>query len=93
MRPMRACLAKFPAVVVEIELTRAGPRSLPTDRLRQPISIPPDGMTVRRVVGELADKELADVDRCLQPFGPRLVLPAIKERDTYVKVTFYVVGP
>jgi tetratricopeptide (TPR) repeat protein len=93
MRQMRACLAKFPTTVVEIELSRAGPRTPPTDRLRPRISTPPDSMIVRRAIGELTDKELEAIDHCLQPFGPQLTLPTIKERDTYYKATFYVVGP
>jgi tetratricopeptide (TPR) repeat protein len=93
MPQMRACLARLPAVVVEVEISRAGPRTPPTDRVRPRFFTPPDGVTVRRAVGELPDKELDAVDRCLQPLAARLALPAVKERDTYYKIAFHVVGP
>jgi len=93
MPQMRACLARFPAVVVEVEVTRAGARTPSTDRQRPRFSTPPDGVLVRRAVGELSDVELDATDRCLQPLATRLALPAVKERDTFYKATFYVVGP
>jgi hypothetical protein len=94
MPQMRACLARYPAVVVEVEISRAGPRTPPTDRSRPRFSTPPDGVTVRRSqVGELSDQELDAVDRCLQPLAARIALPAVKERDTYYKAAFHVVGP
>jgi len=93
MPQMRACLASFPTVVVEVEISKAGPRTPVTDRMRPRFFTPPDGVTVRRSVGEISDADLAAVDRCLQPFATRLQLPAIKERDTYYKAMFYVVGP
>jgi tetratricopeptide (TPR) repeat protein len=93
MPQMRACLAKYPTVVVEVEISRAGPRTPATDRLRPRFFSPPDGVTVRRAVGELADDELDAIDRCLQPIASRLAMPPAKERDTYYKATFNVVGP
>lgn len=93
MPQMRACLAGYPTVVVEVEISRAGPRTPPTDRIRPRFLSPPDGVTVRRSDGELSDQELDAIDRCLQPLAARLALPAIKERDTYYKATFHVVGP
>jgi len=93
MPQMRACLAKYPTVVVEVEISRAGPRTPATDRLRPRFFSPPDGVTVRRAVGDLADDELDTVDRCLQPIASRLAMPPAKERDTYYKATFNVVGP
>jgi len=93
MPQMRACLASFSTVVVEVEISKAGPRTPATDRMRPRFFTPPDGVTVRRSIGEISDPELASVDRCLQPFATRLALPAIKERDTYYKAMFYVVGP
>src|SRR5262249_38996536 len=52
MPQMRACLARSPTAVVEIEVSRAGPRTPSTDRLRPRYFTPPDGVTVRRAVGE-----------------------------------------
>ena len=93
MPQLRACLARFPAVVVEIEISHAGPRTPPTDLLRPRFFSPPDGVTLRRAVGELTDTELIAIDNCLQPLATRIVLPAVKERDTYYKARFNVIGP
>jgi tetratricopeptide (TPR) repeat protein len=93
MPKMRACLARSPAVVLEVEISRAGPRTSPADRTRPRFFSPPDGVTVRRSIGELSDQDLDTIDRCLQPLASQLALPAVKERDTYYKAMFYVVGP
>jgi tetratricopeptide (TPR) repeat protein len=93
MPQMRACLAKLPAVVVQVEISKAGPRTPPTDRMRPRFFSPPDGVTVRRSIGELSEKDLDAIDRCLQPIAAHLALPAVKERDTYYQAMFYVVGP
>jgi tetratricopeptide (TPR) repeat protein len=92
MPQMRACLARFPTVVVEVEISKAGPRTPSTDRMRPRFFSPPDGITVRRSTGELTDHELDAIDACLSPLATRLALPAVKERDTYYKALFYVVG-
>lgn len=93
MPQMRACLARFPTAVVEVEITRSGPRTPPTDRLRPRFFTPPDGVTVKLLVGELADRDLEAVDRCLEAQAGRIALPAIRERDVYYKAAFAVVGP
>jgi tetratricopeptide (TPR) repeat protein len=93
MPQMRACLASHPAVVVEVEISRAGPRTPPaTDRMRPRFPPPTDGITVRCSVGELSGPALEAIDRCLQPLAARLTIPAVKEHDTFFKVAFYVVG-
>jgi hypothetical protein len=93
MPQMRACLASHPAIVVEVEISRAGPRTLPaTDRMRPRLFPPPDGITVRCSVGELPRPALDAIDRCLQPLAAKLTLPAVKEHDTFFKAAFYVVG-
>jgi tetratricopeptide (TPR) repeat protein len=93
MPQMRACLARFPSVVVEVEISRSGPRTPPTDRMRPRFFTPPDGVTVRVAVGELVDRDLDAVDRCLEAQANRLALPAVREHDVYYKATFDVVGP
>lgn len=93
MPQMRACLARFPTVVVEVEISRSGPRTPPTDRMRPRFFTPPDGVTVRVAVGELVDRELDAVDRCLEAQANRLALPAVREHDVFYKVMFDVVGP
>ncbi len=93
MPQMRACLARFPGVVVEVAISRAGPRTPPTDPMRPRFFNPPDGVTVHYAVGELSDGELEAIDHCLSPLAARLALPVVKERDTYYKAVFAVVGP
>ena len=93
MPQLRACLARFPTVVAEIAITRSGPRTPPTDRVRPRFLTPPDGVAVKLTVGELAERELEGVDRCLEAQGGRIALPAIRERDTYYTAKFAVVAP
>jgi tetratricopeptide (TPR) repeat protein len=93
MPQMRACLARYPTVAVEVEITRSGPRTPPTDRVRPRYFTPPEGVTVHVAVGELPNRDLDAVDRCLEAQASRLPLPAVKERDTYYKAAFSVVGP
>jgi tetratricopeptide (TPR) repeat protein len=93
MPQMRACLARFPTVAVEVDVTRSGPRTPPTDRMRPRFVTPPDGVTVRVAVGELVGRDLDGVDRCVEAQVARLALPPIHERDVFYKVTFDVVGP
>jgi tetratricopeptide (TPR) repeat protein len=93
MPQLRACLARFPTVVVEVEISRSGPRTPPTDRVRPRFFTPPDGVTVRVAVGELADRDLDAADRCLEAQANRLALPAVHEHDVYYKAMFDVVGP
>jgi tetratricopeptide (TPR) repeat protein len=93
MPQMRSCLARFPDVVVEVEITRSGPRTPATDRMRPRFFTPPDGVTVKRAVGDLAEHDLDGVDRCIEGHASRIALPAIHERDVYYKAAFSVVGP
>ena len=93
MPQMRGCLGNLPTVVVEVEVSKAGPRTPLGDPMRPHFELPPDGVSVKRSIGEISDAELVAVDRCLQPFATHLQLPAIKERDTYYRAMFYVVGP
>jgi len=93
MPAMRACVASDANAVVEVDISRAGPRTPVTDKLRPRFFTPPDGVAVRRSVGELSERGLQAIDRCIQPLAARLALPPVKERDTYYKITFYVVGP
>jgi len=93
MPQMRACMARHPTAVIEVEISRAGPRTPATDRLRPRFFTPPDGVTVRRSIGDLAEDELDAIDRCVQPLATRIAMPPAKERDTYYKATFNVVAP
>jgi hypothetical protein len=93
MPQLRACLARFPTAVVEVEISRSGPRTPTTDRIRPRYSTPPDGVTVKVLVGELVDRDLDGVDRCIEAQVNRITLPPIRDKDTFYKATFAVVGP
>jgi len=93
MPQMRACLAQFPGVVVEVAISRAGPRTPATDLMRPRFFNPPDGVAVHYAVGDLSEAELDEINHCLSPLAARLALPAVKERDTYYQAVFAVVGP
>jgi tetratricopeptide (TPR) repeat protein len=93
MPQLRACLAGVPGAMVSVEVIRSGPRSPRSDRLRPRLFAPPDGVTVRVAVGEVGERDLERIDRCLEAQSAKIPLPAVKERDTYYKVAFPVVAP
>jgi hypothetical protein len=93
MPQLRACLGKLPTAVVEVEIIKSGPRTPSTDRTRPHVFMQPDGVTVHRAVGELSDDDLAAIEACIKPFATRIAMPAVKDRDTYYKASFYVVAP
>ena len=90
MPAMRACLAKTPFVVLTVQITKRGPKGPDGARWRAP----PDGVAI--VPEEINDTTRADTDaaiRCVEPIAQRLALPKPKEKETYYKVQFRVVGP
>lgn len=107
MPAMRACLARTPTSILEVLITRAGPRSArPAPRNDDPfvrrrngtygVAAPPEGVSIAAVPlpGETASR--ADLDaaiRCVEPLADRLVLPAVTDKDTWYKVGFFVVSP
>lgn len=93
MPQLRACLAKTPSAAVEVEILRAGPHTPSTALDRPRFFSPPDGVAVHRAAGALSDSELNAIDACVQPIASRVVLPTVKDNDTYYKATFYVVAP
>jgi len=93
MPAMRACMAKLPTTVIEVQVTRDGPHA-PIARDRAQFHVPPDGVSVRDTL-ELDVTPRVDVEsaiRCVQNLAERIALPAPKERDTYYMATFLVVG-
>jgi hypothetical protein len=104
MPAMRACLAKLPTTVIDVRITRSGPRS-PTEprpnpsrggymyRPRQPM-IPPDGATIKldKNADAFSRAEGDAAVRCIEPLIGKLGLPAVKEKDQYWQIGFRVVG-
>ncbi|HTR54899.1 MAG TPA: tetratricopeptide repeat protein [Kofleriaceae bacterium] len=95
MPQIRSCMAKLPATVLEVKVTRDGPRSPPSrDRARYPL--PAQAISVQDTL-ELADgvarDEIDAAQRCLEPLVDRAGLPVPKDRDTYYAVSFYAISP
>ncbi|MDB4959010.1 MAG: Tetratricopeptide 2 repeat protein [Myxococcales bacterium] len=96
MPAMRTCMVKLPYSVFLISITKTGARSeLARDR---PIyRVPPAGVTIPNMPftpsGEVKTEDIVTAQRCLQPLAEKLALPAVKDRDTYYKASFYVTAP
>ena len=106
MPAMRACLSKLPTTVIDVRVTRSGPRS-PTVtmsprnpsrggymyRPRAPM-VPPDGTTIKldKNADAFSRAEGDAAVRCIEPLVGRLGLPAVKEKDQYWQIAFRVVG-
>lgn len=90
MPAMRACLAKTPFVVLTVQITKRGPKGPDGARWRAP----PEGVNV--LPEEINETPRAQTDaaiRCVEPLAHKLPLPRPKERETYYKLQFRVVGP
>lgn len=93
MPAMRACMAKLPTSLIEVQITRVGPRT-PVARDHVQFRLPPEGVSVNDTLN-LDETPRADVEagkRCVQSLAERIALPAPKERDTYYILAFLVVG-
>jgi tetratricopeptide (TPR) repeat protein len=94
MPQMRACLAKMPNLILEVQITRVGPRS--SDPRERPRFIPPAaGITTTPVLGRDSTSRV-DFDlavRCVEQLADRIPLPTIKESDAFCRPTFRVAAP
>ncbi len=95
MPAMRACLAKHPYLVMRVSVTRVGPRTRETARDRPRYQAPPDGVSVEQdeSLELITTAERDTANRCIEPIALKIALPPIKEKDTYYKLQFRVVGP
>lgn len=98
MPAMRACAAKTPFIIYEVELVRVGPRTPPAPLERSRTFTPPESVTVvpkvgLPSVGEVPQPDRDGVVRCIEPIATKIAFPAIKEKDTYYRVLFAVVAP
>jgi tetratricopeptide (TPR) repeat protein len=96
MPQMRQCMAKIPGVVLEVTVTKSGPRTpVPVGARRS--YLPPDGVTILPAANIDASTK-AEIDaavRCIEPIGEKVKtgLPVIKDKDAYYKAVFSVVAP
>lgn len=98
MPAMRACAARTPFIIYEVTITKAGPRTPPVALERPRYFAPPEIVTVVPIIGlpSTGDVPQADRDgvvRCIEPIASRIAFPAIKEKDTYFRLSFPVVAP
>nr|HEX4314595.1 hypothetical protein [Kofleriaceae bacterium] len=92
MPKLRACLAHMPGLLLEVKITRAGPRAVDTAPNLPRYVAPPDGAAVTPVLQFDASK--ADLDtatRCVQPIAETMHLPAVTDRGSYYVVAFDVI--
>jgi tetratricopeptide (TPR) repeat protein len=95
MPAMRACAAKTPNTIYALTVMKVGPRSAPTTKYKPKYLPPPEGISIQ-IAETLDAAPRADTDaaqRCIQPIAEKIGMPAIKEKDTYYKAVFLVVGP
>lgn len=98
MPAMRACAARTPFIIYEVTITKAGPRTPPVALERPRYFAPPEVVNVIPVVGLPSTGEVPQADRdtavrCIEPIASKIAFPAIKEKDTYFRVSFPVVAP
>ena len=95
MPAMRACMTKVPNGILEVTITKVGPRTPPSDRGRPRYLAPPEGVNVelRLNLDVVSRAETDAAIRCVEPIASKLAMPPIKERDAYYKAAFFVVGP
>lgn len=95
MPAMRACLAKEPGTLLEVVVTRVGPRTSATAYDHPHYHLPDAGAKVH-IMLELGDGGaglLPAAEACVQKIAGQLPLPAPTERDAYYQAAFPVVGP
>jgi tetratricopeptide (TPR) repeat protein len=97
MPQLRTCMAKLPNTVMEVALTKVGPRTPMTPGMRRSIA-PPEGITIlpNDSIDRVSPPSRAELDgaiRCIEPLATKIVLPPIKDKDAYYKAVFSVIGP
>jgi hypothetical protein len=98
MPAMRACAAKTPFIIYEVTIVKVGPRTPPVPLERPRTFAPPEAVSVAPVVGlpsvgEVPQAERDGVVRCIEPIASKITFPAIKDKDTYFRLSFPVIAP
>ena len=81
--------------LINVAITKVGPKS-PDARDRPIYRTPPAGVEVKLLpyIGEPSTElESLDAQHCIDRAATKIQLPAPKDKDTYYKVSFLVVGP
>lgn len=90
MPALRGCLAKTPYLVLRVIVTRRGPKGPESLRWRAL----PDGVDV--AAETMLDTTALARDtaiRCVEPLVQKIAFPKPKEKESYYKLQFRVVGP
>ena len=91
----RQCLAKQPGMILEVTITKGGPRTADS-RVQIRRGMPPDGTStmVRENLDGTGSVERDNAIRCTELITDKLrsALPAIKEKDTWYRAAFLIVG-
>ena len=94
MPALRGCLAHRDGLVVEIKVTKVGPRTPETARERPRLWAPPAGLQIapQTDLDNTPRTSLNEVQHCLEPLVGKLPLPEVKERDSWYVAVFLVVA-
>jgi tetratricopeptide (TPR) repeat protein len=95
MPALRACLAHHDGLVLEVKVTKVGPRSADNARDRPRIWAPPPGIFVAPQTDLTGDprNEMQAAVHCVEPLVGKLPWPEVKERDSWYVGVFLVVAP
>ncbi len=97
MPQMRACMAKQTGLILEVTITKGGPRTAGNTAVPVRRGMPPDGTTtlVRDNLDGIGSVERDNAVKCIEAISEKLRgnLPAIKEKDTWYRAAFLVVAP
>lgn len=93
MPKMRACLAKLPGVLIDVRVTRVGPRTPDGAKNMPRFKPPPEGVSTSAALGFEASKdEIDEAQRCVLPLAEKIAWPAITDKDSYYIASFSIVG-
>jgi tetratricopeptide (TPR) repeat protein len=104
MPAMRACMAKTPSSVVQVRIVKVGPIAKadpspplpPYRRYNSRLLPPPAGANVSAYGEVPLEATRAEIDaalRCIEPLAQRIALPAVKEKNNWYEIAFFVIAP
>jgi tetratricopeptide (TPR) repeat protein len=93
MPQMRACMTKLPGTLMEVRITKVGPRTPDNAPDRPRIRPPLDSVIATPKLDLDANREEGDsARRCIEALAAKITMPAVKEHDSWYVAGFYVVG-
>ncbi len=94
MPALRACFAHHEGLVIEVKVTKVGPRTPETARERPRLWAPPAGVQIapQTDLDSTPRGEVGTVQQCLEQLVGKLPFPEVKERDGWYVAVFLVVA-